>query len=96
MGLHVIAEGVERPEQAAALTRLGCQVAQGYLFATPADAASTTSLLDRGKLWRPIVGDDAANDHGGVNVVATPRRGHRLFIHEFLDQIGVPMHGAGS
>ena len=96
MGLHVIAEGVERPEQAEALTRLGCPVAQGYLFAAPADVASTTARLERGKLWRPIVGDDAAKDHTSGGVRSAPRRGRRLFIHEFLDQIGVPMHGVGS
>ena len=35
MGKHVIAEGVERPEQAAALHSMGCTVAQGYLLARP-------------------------------------------------------------
>ena len=35
LGLRTIAEGVESPEQAAALTRNGCELAQGYLFAKP-------------------------------------------------------------
>lgn len=35
MGLAVTAEGVERREEAAALTRLGCHEFQGYLFARP-------------------------------------------------------------
>ncbi len=35
MGLAVTAEGVERREEAAALTRLGCHEFQGFLFARP-------------------------------------------------------------
>lgn len=35
MGLSVTAEGVERKEEAAALTRLGCHEFQGYLFSRP-------------------------------------------------------------
>jgi len=34
--LDVVAEGVETPAQAAALSALGCRVAQGYLYSRPA------------------------------------------------------------
>ena len=34
-GLHTVAEGVETPEQLAALRRLGCDSAQGYLLGRP-------------------------------------------------------------
>ena len=38
LGLRAIAEGVEIPEQLAELRTLGCELAQGYLFAKPAPA----------------------------------------------------------
>ena len=38
LGLDVTGEGVERPEQLRALRALGCERAQGYLFARPAEA----------------------------------------------------------
>ncbi len=43
--LTTVAEGVEQPEQAAELEALGCDVAQGYLFARPQDAAAIAALL---------------------------------------------------
>ncbi|MBA3261000.1 MAG: EAL domain-containing protein [Thermoleophilaceae bacterium] len=38
LGLKIVAEGIETEEQAAEAARLGCDSAQGYLFATPAAA----------------------------------------------------------
>ena len=35
LGQVVVAEGIERPEQAAALRALGCELGQGYLFSRP-------------------------------------------------------------
>ena len=35
LGLSTVAEGVERPDQAAELTALGCDLAQGFDFARP-------------------------------------------------------------
>jgi len=40
LGLAVVAEGVERRAQAAALMALGCSIAQGYLFAFPHPASA--------------------------------------------------------
>jgi len=44
LGLSVVAEGVERAEQATTLRSLGCQMAQGFFFALPSAAPSV--LLD--------------------------------------------------
>lgn len=45
MGLSVTAEGVERREEAAALTRLGCREFQGYLFSRPLTLDALTRLI---------------------------------------------------
>jgi EAL domain-containing protein (putative c-di-GMP-specific phosphodiesterase class I) len=36
--MHVVAEGIEHPEQLALLRSIGCEYGQGYLFAPPLDA----------------------------------------------------------
>jgi EAL domain-containing protein (putative c-di-GMP-specific phosphodiesterase class I) len=43
--LTITAEGVETPEQAAALRRMGCDTAQGYLYGRPGPAAGPTTDL---------------------------------------------------
>ena len=45
LDLLVTAEGVELPEQAQILRSLGCQLAQGFLYAHPAPAADFDHLL---------------------------------------------------
>lgn len=45
LGLLVTAEGVELPEQAAVLRSLGCQFAQGYLYARPAPGGELDAML---------------------------------------------------
>ena len=50
LGLQVVAEGVERPEQLAALRSMGCDMAQGYLLARPAPAHELTALLRDGQV----------------------------------------------
>ena len=45
LGLVTIAEGVERPDQLDALRRLGCRLAQGYLFAEPLTAEAFVAWI---------------------------------------------------
>ena len=45
LGLRQVAEGIERPDQLAELTSLGCGFGQGYLFARPLPFADLDLLL---------------------------------------------------
>lgn len=48
LGLDVVAEGVERQEQARMLMELGCRYAQGYCFSRPLPPGALEELLARG------------------------------------------------
>ena len=43
--LGTVAEGIETPEQLAELSRLGCELGQGYLFARPLCSADMADML---------------------------------------------------
>jgi diguanylate cyclase len=77
MGLHVIAEGVETPLQAAELVALGCTVGQGFLWspAVPAERLAGVAA----KIGRA----------GGQGAPSGVWRGERYFIDEMLHQIGI-------
>jgi len=45
LGLRVIAEGIEREEQAAAIAELGCREGQGYLYGVPLYAHTIEPIL---------------------------------------------------
>ncbi len=47
LGLTVVAEGIETPEQVAALTRLGCTWGQGWLWAQAVAPGRVDGLIDR-------------------------------------------------
>ena len=45
LGLHVVAEGIERPETAAFLRSLDCDFAQGFGFHRPTRPEALSKLL---------------------------------------------------
>jgi diguanylate cyclase (GGDEF)-like protein len=45
LSLTVIAEGIEEPEQLAALKEMGCEMAQGFLLGEPVEASAVEALL---------------------------------------------------
>jgi EAL domain-containing protein (putative c-di-GMP-specific phosphodiesterase class I) len=50
LGLEVIAEGIETPEQLQVLRRLGCRIAQGYMLGAPGPACDHVDLVRRGRI----------------------------------------------
>ncbi|HAB84121.1 MAG TPA: hypothetical protein DCF77_01090, partial [Pseudomonas sp.] len=68
LGLAVVAEGVERPEQVAFLGAEGCQLVQGYWFSPPRSAAELQRMFDRehrfDELWalHPVTPGTTLND----------------------------------
>jgi len=53
LGVETVAEGIEKPHQAAQLQQIDCEYGQGYLFARPLDSFTVSALLLDGSLWQP-------------------------------------------
>jgi diguanylate cyclase (GGDEF)-like protein len=73
LGIKVVAEGVETPEQLAVLKELKCDVAQGYYFGKPMSAPEMTRLLESGRkasLSGPVV--DIGAHHGRPTQTSLP------------------------
>ena len=45
LGLHVVAEGIETPAQAALLSRMGCDQFQGFLYSKALPAHECVALV---------------------------------------------------
>ena len=50
MGMRVVAEGIERHDQLAMVRQIGCNFAQGFLFAPPMTAEAALKLVRAGRL----------------------------------------------
>ncbi|MCW3022842.1 MAG: hypothetical protein JWR30_2164 [Conexibacter sp.] len=61
LGLRVIAEGIERPDQLEALTTLDCEYGQGYHFARPLPTDELEALLARDALPRIVTARSPAS-----------------------------------
>jgi len=58
LGLDIVAEGVETPEQQAFLTSLGCQTLQGFLFDRPMTAEQILRRTEQAPPgWSAFVAD---------------------------------------
>jgi EAL domain-containing protein (putative c-di-GMP-specific phosphodiesterase class I) len=68
LGLRVVAEGIERPEQAEWLISLGCRYAQGFLFSRPLGADAAEAYLAADATRR------AVEVSGEAKQAARPRR----------------------
>ncbi len=53
LSMRVVGEGVETRLQLTELTRLGCDLAQGYYFSRPVPAEQITRMLDGAPPWHP-------------------------------------------
>ena len=72
LGIEIVAEGIERPEQLELLRAMGCGLGQGYLVARPmtapgietlvADQAAGSVLMPT--CWRPSAGSITAGVRG--------------------------------
>lgn len=55
MQASVVAEGIEKPEQAAILARMGCGTGQGYLFGKPSPAENAIETIRKAAAVSPWV-----------------------------------------
>lgn len=55
LDMRTVAEGVESPDQVQVLRRIGCDLAQGYLFGRPAPPRDLLPLLRRAAPFAPLL-----------------------------------------
>ena len=54
LGMRVVAEGIETPEQLDHLRGRGCDFGQGYYFSHPVDEATATELIRNSPRWAEL------------------------------------------
>jgi EAL domain-containing protein (putative c-di-GMP-specific phosphodiesterase class I) len=78
LDLVVVAEGIETPTQRQRLTDLGCDQAQGYLFAAPLPATAAAALIERSTRSGWVPWDADGDDPAGLRALVDPaERGER-------------------
>jgi EAL domain-containing protein (putative c-di-GMP-specific phosphodiesterase class I) len=71
LGLGIVAEGIEHPDQAAMLAALGCEMGQGYHFARPLPVPPVRQALRTPRPgWQPRSATAAAPPSGTAAVTA--------------------------
>jgi diguanylate cyclase (GGDEF)-like protein/PAS domain S-box-containing protein len=77
--LETVAEGVEQPEQLALLSAMGCDAAQGYLFARPLDVEAATDYVRDAGVARAALGTRESTLPGSTSAPSrTDRRGRDI------------------
>jgi diguanylate cyclase (GGDEF)-like protein/PAS domain S-box-containing protein len=75
MGMSTVAEGVENADQLEALSRLGCDFAQGFYFSRPLVMSEMTQLLVRAAARPPYRVQATSPTEVGAEVEAPPSPG---------------------
>ena len=78
LGIEIVAEGIERPEQLELLRAMGCGLGQGYLVARPMAAPGIESLVvgdDRGFSSGPLSAGDLSRPAAGRPIAGPPMAG---------------------
>jgi PAS domain-containing protein len=70
LGVHVVAEGIERPQHVAALRRLGCPFGQGFLMSRPLPADGLEELLRADRVPPGLAHPVDRSDLPGLTAVA--------------------------
>ena len=72
LGIEVVAEGIERPEQLDLLREMGCGLGQGYLIAGPMDARGVEALIVGGWPGVPVAAGRGDQGDPGRGEAAGP------------------------
>ncbi len=88
LGITTVAEGVERPEQAAELVRLGCEVGQGYLWMRPSPPEDVDAIVNEGS-QAAAIRETAIKAIRRTTVVLDADEALRIAVHELRSPLTV-------